>query len=110
MTQQEWDNATEEERTAEFERCKDARYVYNNYWLRPGQKQISQEDWESMMFYFWKPREIRTRFPGGYVNSRGLITYDKPPEWLTPKVTNENKVDTKTGLTGFFRPAKDFKL
>lgn len=50
MTQEEWDKATEEERDAEFECCKNPFYVYNTYYVMPdGSKPppISQEDWDA---------------------------------------------------------------
>lgn len=48
MTQQEWENASDEERQAEHERCKDPVYFYNTYWIKPdGSKPdpITKEQW-----------------------------------------------------------------
>lgn len=49
MTQQEWENASDEERIAEYERCKDPVYFYNTYWCKPdGTKPepITREQWD----------------------------------------------------------------
>jgi len=65
MTQQEWDNATDEERADEYERCKNPVYFYNNYWitangLRP--PPITQEQWNEQVNYFSKPSNRKMRF------------------------------------------------
>ena len=49
MTQQEWEEATPDERAAEMERIKDPLYFYNNYYKVEGQKTkpLSQEEWDA---------------------------------------------------------------
>lgn len=58
MTQQEWENATEQEREEEFERCKKPVYFYNTYWLNNGVKPtpITQEQYD---YYFNSDRPFK---------------------------------------------------
>lgn len=48
MTQQEWENASEEERTAEYERCKDMAYMYNTYFKRPNDPVLTKDDFDNV--------------------------------------------------------------
>lgn len=48
MTQEDWENASDEERNNEIERCKDPVYFYNNYWRKVGMPEYSKEDFERM--------------------------------------------------------------
>lgn len=48
MTQQEWENASKEERTAEYERCKDMTYMYNTYFKRPNDPVLTKEDFDNV--------------------------------------------------------------
>ena len=52
MTQEEWENATDEQRGEEYERCKDPVYFYNTYWVdNNGNKPraITKEDWDYLL-------------------------------------------------------------
>lgn len=52
MTEQEWLSATDEERNAEFEKCKDPIYFYNTYYQSAdGTKPppITKEKWDETM-------------------------------------------------------------
>jgi len=48
MTQQEWENASEEERAAEYERCKDNAYFYNTYFKRPNDPVLTKDDFDNL--------------------------------------------------------------
>lgn len=48
MTLEQWEEASEEERDAEYERCKDPAYFYNTYWKREGMPEYSKEDFDRM--------------------------------------------------------------
>jgi hypothetical protein len=48
MTQEDWKNASDEERNDEIERCKDPVYFYNNYWRMVGMPEYSKEYFERM--------------------------------------------------------------
>ena len=48
MTQEEYEQASPEERAAEFERCKDEAYFYNTYWKKEGMPEYSKEDFDRL--------------------------------------------------------------
>lgn len=43
MTLKEYEQASPEERAAEFERCKDEAYFYNTYWKKEGMPEYSRD-------------------------------------------------------------------
>lgn len=53
MTKEEWESATEEERNAEIEKCKDPVYFYNNYFMVDGKKPnpMTREQWVDFVAY-----------------------------------------------------------
>lgn len=67
MTETEWNAANNEERAAEFEKCKDPVYVYNTYWHMPDgskPKPITREQYDLMVaesrdYFFNRYRKIR---------------------------------------------------
>lgn len=54
MTAEEWNNATDEEKLAEMEKCKDPVYMYNNYYIVNGlkPKPITREAYVNTMARF----------------------------------------------------------
>lgn len=52
MTQQEWDNATEEERNAELSKCHDEPWYYYNTYYKPKEApEITKEEWNNILGY-----------------------------------------------------------
>ena len=51
MTAEDWENATEEEKLAEMEKCKDPVYMYNNYYIVDGvkPKPITRDNYVDML-------------------------------------------------------------
>lgn len=83
MTQQEWENASEEERTAEYERCKDMYYMYNTYFKRPNDTVLTKEYFDNVQgFTVLRGRNNREFNPiiadGGDLNNK--IEWRKKPE------------------------------
>ncbi len=69
MTEEQWNRASEEEKNAEFDRCKDPVYVYNTYWRMPdGSKPnpITHEQYEQMrqasLDYLFHGGRMRRRY------------------------------------------------
>jgi hypothetical protein len=57
----EYNQASEEEREAEYERCKDPLYLYNNYWQIDGKPvtPMTREEWDARKDYFELIRQRR---------------------------------------------------
>lgn len=51
MTQQEWENATDEEKEAELNKCSNPIYVYNTYYKRPDMQELTFDQYVEMIAY-----------------------------------------------------------
>lgn len=84
MTQQEWENATEAERTEEYERCKDPVYMYNTYWRNGDGTKVSpitKEQWDELNVYannYRKNRYVRRPIQPLLAEDSYLPDYFKP--------------------------------
>lgn len=115
MTHQEWENASEDERNAEYERCKDPVYFYNTYWVNgDGTKPepITHEYWEQLIAvannyqYITKRRhsqrhvkiedlpnkiQWRTPTPQAYDGSELNFHHEDPADWRGVNMNNKTK-------------------
>lgn len=87
MTQEEWENATEEERNAEYVRCIDPVYVYNTYWVNAdGSKPdpMTQEKWNQLqeMAENYNRSRFRRR---NYPKPLTIDELKRIPEYFKPK-------------------------
>lgn len=58
MTQQDWEQATPEQRAAEIDRClSEPWYFYNTYYRPEGGRELTEEDWKGIYGFI----EIRKR-------------------------------------------------
>lgn len=80
MTQKEWELASDEERSAEMERCKDEAYFYNTYWRKEGMPEYSKEEFDRMRRAAINKR-FATRNPEQWIHR----TYAVLPEFCYPK-------------------------
>ena len=64
MTEEQWNKSTEEEKTAEYERCKDPLYVYNTYWQVNSKpvKPMTREEWDARITILsWRSYQLQKK-------------------------------------------------